>query len=198
VDSEQVIRETQRFLEEGQALAHVGSWVSGILAGDQIWWSAEAYRIFGLDESEHITVERFFSLVHPDDRERVRAASDAAQHDNAAYDIVHRVVRPDGCVRTVRERAVVVRDSRGVPARMVGAVQDITDQTRLAERDRLLARVSAQLTQVLDYPKILATVAELAVPSLADRAVVDVHDESRSAGEGTGGAVLRIPLRARG
>ncbi len=204
MDAEELIRETQRFLEEGQAIAHVGSWVSGILAGDRIWWSEETYRIFGIDEREDITVERFFSLVHPEDRDRVRRASHAAQHENAAYDIVHRVIRPDGRVRTVRERAVVMRDARGEPARMVGAVQDITDQIRLAERDRLLAHVSARLTQVLDYPKILDAVAQLAVPSLADRAVVEVHDDSgahrTSAGEVAteGLAALRMPIRARG
>ncbi len=201
--TEEVIRQTQRYLEEGQAIAHVGSWVSGVLGPDAIWWSPETYRIFGVAEDMPITVERFFGMVHPDDREAIRAASEAALGGGAAYDVVHRVVRPDGGVRVVRERAVVVRDERGVASRMVGTAQDVTERMRVERKERFLARVSAELSQVLEYPQILDAVAKLAVPELAEAAIVELEDESgpRNAVAGAlpaGGIFLRSPLQARG
>jgi PAS domain S-box-containing protein len=176
--SADIIRETERTLEDGQAIAHVGSWVSGVMDPDALWWSAETHRIFGVAEGEPVTVSRFFSLVHPEDREAVRAASAAALWSGAPYDVLHRIVCPDGSVRTVRERAIVVKDEHGTPVRMVGTTQDVTEQTRAEARDRFLAQVGAQLTTVLAYPAIVDTVAHLAVPALAEGAVVEVTDES--------------------
>lgn len=202
--ADEVLRQTQRFLEEGQAIAHVGSWVSGVLDPDTIWWSPETYRIFGVPEDERITVERFFSLLHPGDRDAVRAASTAAMRDAAPYDVVHRVICPDGSLRIVRERAVVVRDENGTPVRMVGTAQDVTERTRREHRDRMLAATSVELGRVFEYPGVIETAVRLAVPVIGESAMIEIDDDRglhrTAAGEPLpeGGTFLRVPLHARG
>jgi two-component system, cell cycle sensor histidine kinase and response regulator CckA len=126
--SEQALRESRHLLEEAQAIAHLGSWASGIGPGDGLTWSRECYRIFGLPDGMAMTVEAFFACVHPADQERVQRASRDATDHGAVFDIEHRIQHPDGQVRWVHERAIVERDAAGQPTQMIGTVLDITDR----------------------------------------------------------------------
>jgi two-component system cell cycle sensor histidine kinase/response regulator CckA len=125
---EEALRESRDLLQEAQAIAHVGSWTSGIEANEGITWSRECYGIFGVPEGTPVTVESFRSYVHPADRERVLRAIRETTEQGAPYDIEHRVQRPDGLTAWVHERAVVERDLNGHPIRLFGTVQDVTDR----------------------------------------------------------------------
>jgi diguanylate cyclase (GGDEF)-like protein/PAS domain S-box-containing protein len=118
-------------LNRAQSVAHVGSWMLDIVTGEA-WWSAEAYRMFGLDENLRIDYPRFLSCVHPDDRQRVDKAFSAALA-GAPYDIEHRIL-VNGVVRWVRERAELEFDDSGRPLRGVGTVQDVTAAHEAAEQ----------------------------------------------------------------
>ncbi|HKM53487.1 MAG TPA: PAS domain-containing protein, partial [Isosphaeraceae bacterium] len=122
--SEQRLRRSESLLAEAQCLAKLGSWNWDILS-DQILWSDEHYRIFGLNPRESgMTFERFLRLVHPDDRETVRSNVELALQEGQPYDCTMRAVHPDGTVRIVLSRAQVVRDEGGKTIRMFGTVQD--------------------------------------------------------------------------
>jgi len=155
VQAEETSRESHRRLEEAQAIAHVGSWASGLAADDTIAWTRECNRIFGVPEGTAVTVASFFAFVHDDDRERVRRASGETWTKNVPYDIAHQIVRPDGSVRWVQERAIVERGPDGQPIRMVGTVQDITEHhlaveaLRTSEAElRLLAEAMPQIVWI--------------------------------------------------
>jgi signal transduction histidine kinase len=89
------------------------------------------------------TSESFFARVHPADVETVRAASTGALADERPYDIEHRIIRSDGGVRWVNERADIVRDQTGRPLRMIGTVQDITDRRLLEDQLRQSQKMEA-------------------------------------------------------
>src|SRR4051812_41270971 len=109
--TEQALDQHRAFLEKAQEIGHIGSWVAELDGSDRLGWSAETHHIFGLAAGQFEgTSTAFFAFVHADDREAVRAASDAAVRGGAPYDFEHRVVRPDGTVRWVHERAAVLRD----------------------------------------------------------------------------------------
>ena len=130
--------ERLRLFDLAQRVGQVGSWVSGLSEDDRLIWSAGAFRIFGVNEEKWDgRVASFFALVHADDREAVARAAAAAVAGGARYDIEHRIVRPDGIVRWVREQADVVRDAAGKPLRLIGAVQDITERKAAEEALRL-------------------------------------------------------------
>lgn len=118
-------------LQRAQAVAHVGSWFIDEPRG-HIEWSAETYRIFGIAPGTPIDFADFMRRVHPDDRERVRAAWDNAL-DGRGYDIVHRIVRDDA-VRWVHERAQLRFDGNGSFRGATGTVQDITER-QIAEAE---------------------------------------------------------------
>jgi two-component system cell cycle sensor histidine kinase PleC len=138
----------RRALETAQAVAHIGSWVSGFGNEDPLLWSAETFRIFGVDpKAWHGTVGEFYALIHADDHDAVRAASQAAKEGNMPYSVDHRICRPDGSVRWVHEQAEVMRSPSGAALRLVGTVQDITEQ-KLA--DEALRLSEARLRDYLD------------------------------------------------
>jgi PAS domain S-box-containing protein len=53
-------------------------------------------------------------------------------------------------------------------------LRDITERKRAEQDERFLAETSAQLARSLDYDKALQTIADLAIPRLADATVLDV------------------------
>jgi PAS domain S-box-containing protein len=115
-------------LEEAQALTHLGNWEFDIASGN-ICWSDELYRIFGLKpEGRAVTFEEFTSLIHPDDRERVSKTIGHSMETCEPYEFIHRIIRPDGKIRTVHGLGKVEKGPDGKPWRMFGTSQDISDR----------------------------------------------------------------------
>lgn len=127
--AEQTLRESRALLEQAQAVGHIGSWVSDAGENGSLWFSEEAKRIFGfVGEEFDGRLETFFSLVHSDDRETLRAVGEAAILHGKPYSVEHRIVRRDGAVRLLHAEAQVVRDDSGQLTKMVGVVQDVTER----------------------------------------------------------------------
>lgn len=136
---ESELERSQETLERAQAIAHVGSWDWDILTGE-LYWTDEIYRIFGLSPQQFgATYEAFLDFIHPDDQAAVTTAvTEAVGDENISYDIEHRIVRPDGSERIVNERGKVYRDAKGAPVRMIGTVQDITEQKKAKAYNTML------------------------------------------------------------
>ncbi|MGM0522317.1 MAG: PAS domain S-box protein, partial [Pseudomonadota bacterium] len=135
----QALLRRKQDLLEAQRIARLGNWISDFERGE-IHWCEQIYQMFGRPLGEPITHAIFMQAVHPDDRERVQAAFDAALH-GAPYDIIHRVVHPDGSVRTVHERGQIEFGPKGQARRMIGTVQDITEQKTLEHNLRRLVAI---------------------------------------------------------
>src|SRR3989442_8333975 len=156
--------ESERRLEEGQRISHVGYWERD-LATNCYTWSDETYRIFGLPpQQRRLVFAEVQAMLHPDDRQLRAAAVAEAVQGGQRYDVEYRVVRPTGEVRFVRSQGEVLRDESGQPRRVFGTLQDITDRKRAEQRlvaqhavTQILA-ASAALEEAA--PKILRAVGE--------------------------------------
>ena len=114
-------------------MAHIGSWERD-LRTNQVTWSDELYRLFGLKEQEsELSYERFLSFVVADDVDRIRALVDQAIRERGPLDCDYRITRPDGSMRVLHERGSVIVNAEGEPVRLVGTVQDITECRRVDE-----------------------------------------------------------------
>lgn len=136
--------ESQRAMDEAQALAQLGSWNLDPASGE-VAWSRELFRIVGLDaESAQLTVENLSNYIHRDDRANVLSTIERAVDTGEAYSIEYRILRPDGQVREVlsRGRPVLGPDQRVL--RINGTLQDITESNRHA---RELERINGELRQ---------------------------------------------------
>jgi PAS domain S-box-containing protein len=179
-NAELTLLQTSCSLAEAQRIAQMGSWDWNILTNELIW-SDEVYRIFGLTrQSFGATYEAFLEVIHPDDRaELEEAIRKVLASDSKPYNIVHRIRRPVGGERIVRERGEVTR-REGKPVRMIGTVQDLTEMKRaqreadaqreaLARMDRatsmgqLTGSIAHELNQPLTGILSTAQAAELMV-----------------------------------
>jgi PAS domain S-box-containing protein len=83
-------------------------------------------RIYGRKRKDLYKNPRLWlDVIHPEDRERVFAK--IARLDGEEFEIEYRIVRPDGSVRSVRDRAYPVRSDSGEAHGIIGFVEDITD-----------------------------------------------------------------------
>lgn len=109
------------------------------ISANTLTWSDTLYGIHGVDpRTFRASVDAFAELIHPDDRDYVKAAIRRTLESNAPYELEFRVVRPDGRLIWIYTHATVLRDDSGAPIRMLGATADITERKRaeLELRDR--------------------------------------------------------------
>jgi PAS domain S-box-containing protein len=125
---EESLRSNARLLEAALDVAQLGSWVSDPVSQTNLQWSREMFRIFGLDEAEFDhKVATIFEMIHPEDRAAVAVARHRAMERDEPFSLEHRILRRDGSVRWVHQRAAILRDAIGVPVQMLGVVQDVTE-----------------------------------------------------------------------
>jgi len=135
--SQEALRRTEAHLLQAQAIARLGSWevVAPGTAAEEYVWSDEVYRIFGVEKDKfHASRDTFLAAVHPDDREKLEAAMVRVHSTGRPFEVEHRVLRPDGTVRHVREHAECIFDGTGKIVRMIGTVQDVTEYKELEEQ----------------------------------------------------------------
>jgi diguanylate cyclase (GGDEF)-like protein/PAS domain S-box-containing protein len=126
-------------LTQAQRIAHLGGW-EWDLSADRFEISGETSRILGVAERDFGGTRRdYLAFVHPEDRERVAAVIDDAVCDRVGFDLDHRIVRPDGSERIVHAQGEVLCDQQGSAVRMVGTLQDATEQRQAETKIYFLA-----------------------------------------------------------
>ncbi|MBD3609343.1 MAG: PAS domain-containing protein, partial [Gammaproteobacteria bacterium] len=131
-ETQAALKRSEETYAKAEAIAHIGSWDWDILTGD-LRWTDEIYRIFGQrPQAFGATYEAFLDTIHPDDRDNVTNAVNATVSEpDTPYSIEHRVIRPDGEIRTVQENGKVYRNNTNEPIRMIGTVHDITERKKI-------------------------------------------------------------------
>jgi PAS domain S-box-containing protein len=119
--------------EEAQLIAGIGNWKWDI-KNDAIYWSSQMKRMFGIDNKEKLTLQNYLNLVHSEDIETVRSAVNNSLETGEAFEIVHRVKRPDGSIIWISGKGHVVFGKDRKPSYMAGTAQDITQQKQTQEQ----------------------------------------------------------------
>ncbi len=135
VRTHEALHRSQQDLSHAQSVGAIGSWRLDVTK-NELTWSAENHRIFGVPEGTPLTYETFLDCVHPEDRAYVDREWRAAL-SGEPYDIEHRLI-VDGVVTWVRERAVLEFQANGELLGGFGVTQDITARKRREEQIQLL------------------------------------------------------------
>ena len=141
-DAERALRESQADLKHAQAVAQIGSWRLDVRR-NELRWSDETHRIFGIPKETAMTYESFLAAVHPEDRQYVDRHWQTSLQGKP-YDIEHRILVGD-TVKWVHERAELEFEKGDALIGGFGTVQDITERKHseevLREREQFISRV---------------------------------------------------------
>jgi two-component system cell cycle sensor histidine kinase/response regulator CckA len=129
----------ERMLAKAQRIAGVGSW-EWRARDDGVEWSAEMYRICGVDPAVTATTELFHDVVHPDDRPRMVAAWRRALAKTAVARQEFRIRRvSDGTTRYVLTTGEPTLNDDGAVVGYLGTTLDVTERREL-EADLVQSR----------------------------------------------------------
>jgi PAS domain S-box-containing protein len=167
--AEAALRRSEAYLAQAQQLSHTGSFGWDV-SKDEIYWSAETFRIFEFKPAGKVTVDLILQRTHPEDRIAVQQLLERIIQQRTTFDFEHRLLMPDGSVKYVH---VVGRPSENESGRLelVGAVTDVSER-KLAEQEREQLRTDlAHLNRVSMLGELAASVShELKQPIAASMA----------------------------
>lgn len=140
--SEHALRESEeRFRQLAENINEV-FWMTDPNRGTILYISPAYETIWGRTcQSLYATPRNWMDAVHPEDRERMIKV--AARQTQGGYHEIYRIIRPDGTLRWVRDRAFPIRDAGGQVYRMVGTAEDITERRQLEEQFRQAQKLEA-------------------------------------------------------
>ena len=142
-------------LREAQAISQLGNfhWDAN---SNKVTWSDQLFRIYGhLPGQFEPDVTSYLAAIHPEDRPRVTKILDDAIKNQSSVNHDYTISLPDGSIRWLHARVLVVKDSQGRLSGLEGTCQDITErklsQLALQQRDQRL-----QETRKLESLGVLA------------------------------------------
>ena len=123
---ENSLEESRSRYAAAERIARLGHFVRDMEA-DTVDWSPELFHIFGIDpRAPAPRIQRFLSMVHPEDRERLMAEIEGALSSGRERLWEYRIRRSDGEERMVRTTIHRVPDAKGRSTRVAGVLQDVT------------------------------------------------------------------------
>jgi len=131
---ERRLADGDRQLREMAALARIGSWEFD-LSNDQIRWSEETFRIFGIEPgAQEPEFADILLSIHPDDAPVLDHAIQRAVINGESYRLDLRIRCPDGLQKHIHAQGSPVYDEYRTVVRIIGTVLDITERKQAEQK----------------------------------------------------------------
>jgi PAS domain S-box-containing protein len=149
--AEEKLEKSEALLAQAEQLAELGSW-EWDLETNEITWSEQRYRMAGMDpRMPSPSIEAFWNMVHPADRERHRALVAQAIAGERPLEYEARFVRADGEIRVLHSRGIPVTDASGRMVHFAGMSQDVTERRNEEDRLRLSEALLDQAEEIAGF-----------------------------------------------
>jgi len=135
------MRANEQKLEGILGSLHEVVWSMDARSGRVLYLNTAAKRLTRRPVADFLANRRTWrKMIHPDDRARVRGSiRDLLESGALTHEF--RIVLADGEVRTVENRARVMCDVNGMPQRIDGTINDITERERAEDERSRLAEI---------------------------------------------------------
>jgi len=164
--AEAALRESEEKFRQLAEVVDAVFWIVHLNRADRVYVSPAYERIWGRPSTElYITPDDWVESLHPDDREQVLGAT--PKQIQGTYNEEYRIIRPDGTVRWIRDRAFPIHDAQGQIYRLAGIAEDITVRKHNEEiihqqavRETVLREISQRIRDSLDLQTIFDTACD--------------------------------------
>jgi two-component system sensor kinase FixL len=140
--AETALRESQERLDLATASADAGIW-SMNLDTRSVWATEKLRELFRFAPDEDLTFERFLEVIHPEDREHVRASVQRSLDKREPLVVEYRIVHPDGTIRWILSQGYPYTGASVRADRLMGVSNDVTKrkitELQLRESQTLLS-----------------------------------------------------------
>lgn len=151
------LKQSEASLREAQQIAHLGSWELDIDT-KKFNWSAEIFRIFGLDSDiPEPSYEQLLNYFSTDDRDRFVEFIDQAIAGGVTNEIDLQIIRDDGSSGYIFVKLEVIKDESEQVIRVFGIAMDISDRKQAELQHQQLFQELSAFKLALDQTAIIAT-----------------------------------------
>jgi len=130
VHASQELRTTEERLRTALEASMIGTFRFDV-RHNTLEWADGLNRVFG--GGDHVTLDEFFSVMHPDDRAHVMAAYTKSVAEGVDFEEEFRVIWPDGSIHWLHDRGRTFPGDDGTPHFIVGAITNISNHKRMEE-----------------------------------------------------------------
>ena len=156
--AEDRLRRSEAYLAEAQRLSHTGS--SAYNETEILYWSEEAFRIFGFDPLQGIpSREAVWQRIHPDDVDRMNENIERGVREKRSFTNAFRFILPDGTVKHIESINHPVFSASGELLEIVGTPVDVTERKRAEEAYREAQLELAHANRVATMGQLTASIA---------------------------------------
>lgn len=171
----------------------IGTW-EYVFDADQRRWDDQMFLLRGLPPSPQApSLAEMINFVHEDDRAVMKQRIAASMHLGIPQTYEFRVKLPDGGLRWLASRSVMISDDQGRPVRRIGVNWDVTESRRAAQvlqeqalaqreseaKSHLLARLSHELrtplNAILGFAQLLLDDSQQADAALRERRLRHIY-----------------------
>lgn len=183
--AERALRQSEeRFRQIAENIREV-FWITEPRDNKLVYISPAYEEVWGRSSSSLSEVSRtWLDTVHPEDRAHALEAAVKVQ-SGGDYDLEYRILRPDGEIRWVRDRAFPITNESGEVYRVAGVVDDVTESKQaiehikasLHEKEVLLKEIHHR---VKNNMQVITSLLNLQSKNIQDKQALSVFQDSQN------------------
>ena len=125
--------ESENRLKLATASGLLGIWDWNVKDNVMVW-DDRMFELYGIGHDIFPNnIDAWMNGLHPEDKQRAIEECNAALNGEMDFDTTFRVLHPDGKVLYLKANALVIKDNKGNPIRMIGINSDFTERKQAEE-----------------------------------------------------------------
>ena len=152
------LHESQQRMNMAASAANLGLWEWDVIR-DAIWVTEAGRERLGIGSSEHMSLDDYLQMIHPDDRESTRLAISHTLEGSGDFLAEYRIVKPNDTMYWIAARGQVERGVSGSPLRLRGVSMDITERKQAEAELHSQRNQLAHITRVTSLGQLSSSLA---------------------------------------